>query len=95
MTATGKHQSLDLRVTPRQKEIIRRAAAARGQTMTDFIMAVVEPVAAAVVERESRIELSEAAWREFVQMAEGDTRAAPLARQEARVFLAELSEREG
>jgi uncharacterized protein (DUF1778 family) len=60
--------TLELRVTPRQKELIRQAASSRGQTMTEFVIGTVEPVAAALVERDARITLSQQAWAQFLEM---------------------------
>jgi uncharacterized protein (DUF1778 family) len=57
----AKESTLDLRVTPEQKEIIRRVAASRDQTITEVILAAVEPVARKVVERQGTIELTERA----------------------------------
>jgi uncharacterized protein (DUF1778 family) len=87
---SGKVATLELRVTPVQKDLIRRAAAARGQTMTDFVMSAVEPVASALVERQEVIELSQRAWREFNEMVGGNVRPTPLARREAAAFLEEM-----
>jgi len=88
---SAREATLDLRVTPEQKDMIRRAAAIRGQTMTEFVLAAVEPVAVALVERQERIELSQEAWRAFVRMVEGKTPATDLAKREAAEFLAEFA----
>lgn len=61
MATRAKESTLDLRVTPEQKEIIRRVAASRDQTITEVILAAVEPVARKVVERQGTIELTERA----------------------------------
>jgi uncharacterized protein (DUF1778 family) len=92
MAGNLRNATLDLRITPEQKELIRRAAALRGQTMTEFVVTTVEPLAKAVVGRQDAIELSEAAWQAFVQMAEANVPAMPLARREAAAFLAEMAE---
>ena len=94
MTA-AKDATLDLRLTPSQKEVIRRAAALRGQTMTDFVMSTVEPVARAMVERERVIELGEAAWKNFLEIVDGEIPASSLARKEASDFLEEMKTRSG
>ena len=86
---TIRESTIDLRVTRQQKERIRKAAALRGQTMTEFVLSAVEPLATSLVERQRVIELTENAWREFVELAGKPGRANPLARQEALAFLAE------
>jgi uncharacterized protein (DUF1778 family) len=90
--AGTRAMTLDLRVTPEQKELIRRAAAIRGQNMTEFVLAAVEPVARALLERQEVIEISRTAWQAFMQMVEAQVPAAPLARREAAAFLAEMAE---
>src|SRR5437773_1305735 len=72
MRTTAWETTLNLRVSAKQKELIRRAAPMRGQTMTEFVLSAVEPLARELVERERAIELSEAAWQEFVRMAEAN-----------------------
>jgi uncharacterized protein (DUF1778 family) len=62
--------TLELRLTPKQKNLIREAANTRGQSMTEFILSTVEPVAEALVEREHVITLSRRGWQEFVEMLE-------------------------
>jgi uncharacterized protein (DUF1778 family) len=89
--AGPRAETLDLRITREQKELIRRAAAVRGQNMTEFVLATVEPVARALLERQAVIELSQAAWHAFTRMVEEPGAATPLARREAAAFLAEMS----
>jgi len=89
MPKTARTETLDLRITGDQKELIRRAAAIQGQTMTEFVLSAVEPVAVALVERRETIELSQSAWRAFVELTETETPAPALARREAQAFLAE------
>jgi uncharacterized protein (DUF1778 family) len=90
MAASIRDATLDLRVTEEQKELIRRAAALRGQTMTEFVLAAVEPLARSLVERQQVIELNEAAWQAFVRLAEAQIPAPPLAKREAAAFLSEM-----
>src|SRR5436305_10951718 len=89
--AGTRAMTLDLRVTAEQKDLIRRAAALRGQNMTEFVLGAVEPVARALVERQEVIELSRTAWRAFTQMVETRAPATSLARREAADFLAEMA----
>lgn len=94
MRTTVRETTLDLRLSAKQKELIRRAAAVRGQTMTEFVLSAVEPLARELVERERVIELSQAAWQEFVRMAEANVPAPPLAKQEAAAFIAEMVQKQ-
>jgi uncharacterized protein (DUF1778 family) len=87
----AREATLDLRVTAEQKEMIRRAAALRNQSMSEFVLSAVEPLARSLVERQQVIEVSETAWRAFVRMVESDARAAPLAKAEAAAVLEEIS----
>jgi uncharacterized protein (DUF1778 family) len=89
MAGTTRETTLDLRLTLDQKEVIRRAADLRGQTMTQFVLSLVEPAARALVERQAVIELSHTGWQEFLRMADTTVGAPPLARREAAEFLAE------
>jgi uncharacterized protein (DUF1778 family) len=95
MRTPARDATLDLRVTPHQKDLIRRAAAIRGQTMTEFVLAAVEPVATALVERQEAIELTQTAWRAFTQMVDGNVPATPVARCEAAAFAAEMAVNRG
>lgn len=86
----AKVETLELRVSPAVKELVRRAAAVKGQTMTDFVLSVVEPIAADIVEEQTQIRLSERAWNEFVRLTTSDKRATTLAKAEAAEFLRRL-----
>jgi len=86
----GKVATLELRVSPAVKELVRQAAACKGQTMSEFVLSVVEPVATDIVEGQPQIRLSERAWAEFVEHTTRYTRATPLAKSEAAEFLARL-----
>jgi uncharacterized protein (DUF1778 family) len=90
MAGLPRQTTLDLRVTAEQKEVIRRAADLRGQTMIQFVIEVVEPAARELVERAEVIELSHAAWQELLRMVETEEQAPALARREAAEFLAEM-----
>lgn len=89
--ASTQAATLDLRVSREQKDLIRRAASLRGQTMTEFVLSAVEPLARALVERQETIELSQASWQAFTRLVESGAPATPLAKQEAAAFLAELA----
>lgn len=91
----AREATLDVRVTAEQKEIIRQAAALRRQSMSEFVLSAVEPLARSLVERQQVIELSESAWQAFVRMTEADVRATPLAKREATAFLKEMTGSQG
>ena len=87
MARGEKSATLELRVTPAQKELLRQAADVRGQSMTEFVLAAVTPLAEDLVEGQQQIRLSRRAWEEFVQLTVEPTAAAPLAHEEAAEFL--------
>lgn len=90
MARGEKSATLELRVTPAQKELLRQAAGVRGQSMSEFVLATVTPVAEELVEGHHQIRLSQRAWEEFVRMTTDVVPATPLARQEAGEFLRRL-----
>lgn len=87
MNATA---TLELRLTPRQKTLIKEAASSRGQTMTDFILTTVEPVAEALVERERVITLSRRGWEDFVEMLDNPRPLPESTVAEMKAFMAEF-----
>ena len=50
-------QRLEARVTDRQKELLKRAAAIRGRSLTDFVVSAAEEAAERVVRSEYVIDL--------------------------------------
>jgi uncharacterized protein (DUF1778 family) len=83
----AKAETLELRVSPALKDLVRRAAAAKGQSMTEFVLSIVEPVAADIVDQQQQIRLSQVAWEDFVRLTTAATPAKPLAKAEAAEFL--------
>ena len=59
--------------------------------MTEFVLAAVESVASALVERQEVIELSQAAWQAFMKMVDTPPPPTEIGRREARAFLTELN----
>src|SRR5438105_1019561 len=57
---------LDLRIDPERKERLKRAAAIRRQTLTDFVLGTAEREAEAVLREEQTIALSPEASAAFV-----------------------------
>jgi uncharacterized protein (DUF1778 family) len=49
---------LETRVTPDQKDLIERAAALEGRTVTDFVLASVQEAARRAIDEHRRIDLS-------------------------------------
>lgn len=82
--------TLELRLTPKQKTLIKEAASSRGQSMTEFILSTVEPVAEALVVRERAITLSRRAWDEFVEMLENPRPLPKSTVAEMEAFMAEF-----
>lgn len=50
---------IELRVKPKEKALLSRAAALRNEDLTGFILRTVMPAAAKIVEQSERLELSE------------------------------------
>lgn len=91
----AREATLGVRVTAEQKEILRRAAALRRQSMSEFVLLAEEPLARSLVERQQTIELNETAWLAFVRLTQGDVRTPPLAKREAGAFLEEMARQQG
>ena len=54
----ARAQRLETRVTAEQKDLIERAAALQGRTITDFVLTSVQDAAQRTIERHQQIELS-------------------------------------
>lgn len=54
----ARAQRLETRVTAEQKNLIERAAALQGRTITDFVLTSVQDAAQRTIERHQQIELS-------------------------------------
>ena len=60
-------QRLETRVTAEQKNLIERAAALQGRTITDFVLASVQDAARRTIEQHQQIELSVRDSEAFVE----------------------------
>src|SRR5580704_13073864 len=58
---------LETRVTPDQKNLIERAAALQGRTVTDFVLTSVQDAARRAIEEHQRIDLSVRDSQAFVE----------------------------
>ena len=58
MAASRKRERLDVRVTPEQKGVFRRAAARSGKTLTEFVVETLEAAVEETVRPHSVIKLS-------------------------------------
>lgn len=57
--ATGRRsERVEARVTPRQKELLERAAALDGRTLTDFVLSSAQAAAAETIARHELLELT-------------------------------------
>ena len=54
-----KSSRIETRVSPEQKELIERAAAYTGRTVSDFVVAHLEPAARKVIEEHERLRLDQ------------------------------------
>ena len=64
---SAKSARLETRVSPEQKELIERAAAYAGRTVSDFVVAHVEVAAKKVIEEYERLHLDQAQSRVLVE----------------------------
>lgn len=65
--ATAKDARLDIRMTPDQKELIERAAAMNGLSITDFVMSCVEKAARRTLRDYEEMTLTKRDSEAFVQ----------------------------
>ncbi len=65
--STTKSARLETRVSPEQKELIERAAAYAGRSVSDFVVALVEVAAKQVVEEYERLHLNQTQSRTLVE----------------------------
>lgn len=65
--STTKSARLETRVSPEQKELIERAAAYAGRSVSDFVVAHVEFAAKQVVEESERLHLNQRQSRILVE----------------------------
>ena len=63
-----KNARLEARITPEQKDLIERAAAYQGRTVSDFVVGVVQDAARAVIDEHEVLRLSGSQSRAFVEM---------------------------
>lgn len=69
-THASKNQRLNVRVTNRQEQLIRRAAEATDRSMTDFILQSVSIEAERILAGRRWFVASEEQWEEFNQLLE-------------------------
>lgn len=62
-----KQERLEARLTPRQKHLISRAAALRGSTVTEFVVASAQQAAAEVIKESEVLTLRDSARDVFVK----------------------------
>lgn len=67
-TRLGKDSRLNLRVTPRQDHLIRRAAAALDKSVTEFVLDSVALEAERVLAEQRWFMLPEASWKRFNEL---------------------------
>ncbi len=64
---TTKKARLEAGITPEQKELIERAAAYEGRSVSDFVVRTVERAAKAVIQEHGVLRLNESQSRAFVE----------------------------
>jgi uncharacterized protein (DUF1778 family) len=62
-----KHERLEARVTREQKELLQRAAALQGTTLTDFVVQSVQLAAERVIHDHAEVELNSLDSQAFVE----------------------------
>lgn len=65
--STTKNSRLEARITAEQKELIERAAAYEGRSVSDFVVATVQQAAKAVIQEHEVLRLNESQSRAFVE----------------------------
>jgi uncharacterized protein (DUF1778 family) len=63
-----KNARLEARITPEQKELIERAAAYQGRTVSDFVVDTVQDAAKAVIHEHEVLRLNGSQSRAFVEL---------------------------
>ena len=63
---TAKTERMEARLTPEQKDLLRRAAELEGQTFTDFVISVAQMAAERAIERHQIMRLTAKETQAFV-----------------------------
>jgi len=69
-----RYERLEARVSPEQKELIRRAAKLQGRSITDFCASSAEQAAREVIQTSEVLTLSARAARAFIEAVENPPR---------------------
>jgi uncharacterized protein (DUF1778 family) len=67
MATAQRAERVEIRMTPRQKQKIERAASLQGTSVTDFILNQVQPAATATIQEFELMELRDKDRRIFVE----------------------------
>ncbi len=85
-TGTKREMRIEARLTARQKRLIERAAAVRGQSVSRFLVSSAQEAAAAVLQERSVIKLNAAESRAFAEALLNPAPLNPALRQAAREY---------
>jgi uncharacterized protein (DUF1778 family) len=66
-SSATRNARLEARVTAEQKELIERAAAYEGRSVSDFVVATVQLAAKAIIQEHELLRLNESQSRRFVE----------------------------
>lgn len=66
--SSSKSARLQARVSPEQKELIERAAAYTGRTVSDFVVSTLEQAAMKIVDQYKRVPLNQTQSRTLVKL---------------------------
>jgi uncharacterized protein (DUF1778 family) len=72
-TIAPRHDQIDFRLSPQQKELLEQAAATTGQSLTDFATTTLLEKAREVLRLEHALRLSERDARRFLELLDADT----------------------
>lgn len=62
----ARHERLETRITPEQKELLQRAASLEGRTLTDFVLTSAQDAAQRTIEAHTVLALSARDQRAFI-----------------------------
>jgi uncharacterized protein (DUF1778 family) len=91
--STGKNARLEARITAEQKELIERAAAYEGRSVSAFVVGAVQQAAKAVVQEHEVLQLNESHSRAFVETLLNPPEPNEALRQAAEQYQEDVSSR--
>ena len=81
---SARRGRINMRVSEHQERVLRAAADLTGETITGFVLSVATERAEQVLERAQRIDVSDEAFRRFVEALDSPVEEMPTLRRYAR-----------